>query len=87
MSTLIKDLEGFLSEISDAVGSTKYYDDIIVSVEGIERIISGAEPSEQGARRVRLTLTVAAFSWTFSVPAPLVCLIISGILGIYWVQI
>jgi hypothetical protein len=48
MSTAVRDLEGFLGEISDAVGSTRYYDDIELSVEGIERIIMAADPSEQG---------------------------------------
>lgn len=45
---LVSDLEGFLAEINEAVGSSKFYDDIELSVEGIARIISTAEPSEQG---------------------------------------
>jgi hypothetical protein len=54
MSTTIRDLEGFLGEISDAVGSSRYYDDIELSVEGIERIIMAADPAEQGRRLVAL---------------------------------
>ena len=55
MSTVVRDLEGFLGEISDAVGSTRYYDDIELSVEGIERIIMAADPAEQGKFSIAFT--------------------------------
>ena len=49
-SRLVTDLEAFLAEISEASGSSRFYDDILLSVEGIGRLIGAAEPSDQGAR-------------------------------------
>ena len=48
MSESLRDLEGFLAEISEAVGTTRYYDDIQLSVEGIERVVAVTDPAEQG---------------------------------------
>ena len=52
MAGLVSDLEGFLTEISEAMGSTRFYDDIELSVEGIERLVTSADPSVQGERAV-----------------------------------